>query len=73
MADVTVSTNIFECSLCPQVLFSTPEELCHHMRQYHDMRDMVIQSVFFSDKTTFQVGYAALFFFDISLNSYDLE
>ncbi|VDD95427.1 unnamed protein product [Enterobius vermicularis] len=54
MADVTVSTNIFECSLCPQVLFSTPEELCHHMRQYHDMRDMVIQSVFFSDKTTFQ-------------------
>uniref|UniRef100_A0A0N5B030 C2H2-type domain-containing protein n=1 Tax=Syphacia muris TaxID=451379 RepID=A0A0N5B030_9BILA len=47
-------TNIFECSLCPQVLFSTPEELCQHMKQYHDMRDMEVQSIFFSDKMTFQ-------------------
>lgn len=47
-------TNIFECSLCPQILFATPEDLCQHMKQYHDMRDMEVQSIFFSDRQSFQ-------------------
>lgn len=36
------------------MLFPTPEELCQHMKQYHGMRDMEVQSIFFSEKPTFQ-------------------